>query len=253
MALLKQIWIRSPAFFRALDDIKGLKLLVSQATSHLMELRKRLQTVDEEVAVRAMRIPQIRQRQQNEVLLCDKLMYMQQVIQAKNDIQQLLESEDYLGALDVASLAKNIFNNQLVGIVCMRKVGDQLEEYENLVCEVLCNRFISAAIHWESDDELMVINKEDSQQGDLSLEQILVVLLQSNRLNTALMMYKTRLGEAMRLIVRTCILEYLTSFDPTLAPDPTQVIIIIIIIIIIITIIIIMIIYYYYYHILSLL
>ena len=23
MALLKQIWIRSPAFFRALDDIKG--------------------------------------------------------------------------------------------------------------------------------------------------------------------------------------------------------------------------------------
>jgi len=80
MALLKQIWIRSPAFFRALDDIKGLKVLVTQATTHLMDLRKRLQTVDEEVAVRAMRIPQIRQRQQNEVLLCDKLMYMQQVI-----------------------------------------------------------------------------------------------------------------------------------------------------------------------------
>lgn len=80
MALLKQIWIRSPAFFRALDDLKGLKVLVSQATSHLMDLRKKLQTVDEEVAVRAMRIPQIRQRQQNEVLLCDKLMYMQQVI-----------------------------------------------------------------------------------------------------------------------------------------------------------------------------
>ena len=223
MALLKQIWIRSPAFFRALDDIKGLKVLVSQATNHLMDLRKRLQTVDEEVAVRAMRIPQIRQRQQNEVLLCDKLMYMQQVIQAKNDIQQLLESEDYLGALDVASLAKNIYNNQLLGIVCMRKVGDQLEEYENLVCEVLCNRFISAAIHFESDDELLsMTSKEDTQQGDLSLEQILLVLLQANRLNTALLMYKTRLGEAMRLIVRTCILEYLTSFDPTLAPDPTQ-------------------------------
>ena len=242
MALLKQIWIRSPAFFRALDDIKGLKLLVSQATNHLMDLRQRLQTVDDEVAVRAMRIPQIRQRQQNEVLLCDKLMYMQQVIkqhhhhhhhhqhyhyhqvlQAKNDIQQLLESEDYLGALDVASLAKNIFNKQLVGIVCMRKVGDQLEEYENLVCEVLCNRFISAAIHFESDDEMLGIsNKDSNQQGDLSLEQILLVLLQANRLHTALMMYKTRLGEVMRLIVRTCILEYLTSFDPTLAPDPTQ-------------------------------
>ena len=30
VALLRQIWLRSPAFFRALDDIKGLQYQVSR-------------------------------------------------------------------------------------------------------------------------------------------------------------------------------------------------------------------------------
>ena len=34
MALLKHIWSRSPAFFRALDDIKGLQGQVRDSLTH---------------------------------------------------------------------------------------------------------------------------------------------------------------------------------------------------------------------------
>ena len=37
------------------------------------------------------------------------------------------------------------------------------------------------------------------------------------------MMYKSRLSEAVRLIVRTCVLEYLSVFDPTAAVDLLEV------------------------------
>lgn len=40
-----------------------------------------------------------------------------------------------------------------------------------------------------------------------------------DRLAPALGMYKARLAEALKLIIRTCVMEYLQSFDPTLAVD----------------------------------
>jgi hypothetical protein len=76
VALLKLIWTRSPAFFRALDDIKGLQFQVSRATASIRDLRDRLQTIDGDVALGAMRIPQMHRRQSNEAALHRKLSWL---------------------------------------------------------------------------------------------------------------------------------------------------------------------------------
>ena len=31
----------------------------------------------------------------------------------------------------------------------MRQLGNQLDDIDNLVCEVMCNKFVSLAIQWE--------------------------------------------------------------------------------------------------------
>jgi vacuolar protein sorting-associated protein 54 len=246
VALLKHIWSRSPAFFRALDDIKGLQAQVQQASSCLRTLRVKLQALDEETAVGAMRIPQMYTRQKNESCLSDKILSIQRVLQARTDIQCFLDLEDYLGALEEIGYAKKLFSEELVGLSCVRIVGQQLDEYDELVCEIMCNRFVSLAVEWDdigayedekngeperrndgfqlSESGLAPIGTESSPSGadSGSLEDLLVALLKCGRLSTALSMYKSRLSEAIKLIVRTCVQEYLSSsFDASLSSGPT--------------------------------
>ena len=63
VALLRQIWSKSTAFFRALDDIKGLQRQVVDAYKRLTALRSRLRLADEGVTTSSMRIPQLYRRQ----------------------------------------------------------------------------------------------------------------------------------------------------------------------------------------------
>ena len=247
VALLKHIWSRSPAFFRALDDIKGLQEQVQQASSLLRTLRIRLHALDEETAVAAMRIPQMFLRQKNESALSDKIASIQRVLQARSDIQCLLEVEDYLGALDEIGYAKQLFSKELVGLNCVKMIGQQLDSFDELVCEILCNRFVSLAVGWDEDtssttdredtlDEKGANSDDDysylggdgreretggSRGGDEAgtLEDLLIALLKCDHLPTALKSYKSRLSEAIKLIVRTCVQEYLsTSFESSLLP-----------------------------------
>ena len=243
IALLKHIWSRSPAFFRALDDIKGLQTQVQAASSCLTRLRIRLQSIDEETAVGAMRIPQMYTRQKNESSLSEKIACIQRVLQARTEIQCLLDVEDYLGALHEIGFAKKLFSDELVGLSCVGMVGQQLNEYDDLVCEIMCNRFVSLAVECEEfeiieDDRVMKVERRGSNILDEfdstsleasgidaasggneseSLENLMLALLRCGRLASALNMYKNRLSEAIKLIVRTCVQEYLSSsFDPSM-------------------------------------
>ena len=76
VALLRQIWSKSNAFFRALDDIKGLQRQVAEAYKRLTALRSRLRLADEGVTTSSMRIPQLYRRQVNEWIMIDINFYL---------------------------------------------------------------------------------------------------------------------------------------------------------------------------------
>jgi vacuolar protein sorting-associated protein 54 len=101
LALLKQIWMKSTAFFRALDDIKGLQVLVANASLKLAALRSSLRSADEGIAMSAMRIPQLYRRRKNQRSLGSMLQFIHQVMEGKKAIEELLSMEDYVGALNV--------------------------------------------------------------------------------------------------------------------------------------------------------
>lgn len=214
-ALLKQIWVRSPAFFRALDDLTGIQVLVTNTYKRLGALREQMAIIDNEVAVSALRIPQMYLRQNNEMKLYDKLIMIKQIIEKKGYIQSLIDAEDYLGAVEVIINAKEMYAS-LSELTCLKKLGQQLDEYDRLINEILCNRFISEAIDFDCDK---VTNTKPAPRETSSFGQILVTLVHINKLQAALMMYKSRLSDSLRLIIRTCVIEYLAAFDPTLASE----------------------------------
>lgn len=79
VALLRQIMSKSPAFFRALDDIHNLQSMVSRAASRIIHIRRELRGFDNEIVAGPLRIPRLDQRRANEKLLHEKLLYMQRV------------------------------------------------------------------------------------------------------------------------------------------------------------------------------
>lgn len=269
MALLKHIWSRSPAFFRALDDIKGLQGQVAQASACLTRLRSKVQALDNEVALGALCIPQMHCRQRNECALSDKIACIQRVVESRASIQYLLEVEDYLGALEVIHECRTLFAEEgLGGLTCVRATGRQLDEYYEFVCEILTSKFVSLAVQWDDqddnaaaayddddeelgdgvgddvdngaafvgdvndDDDLLpnsatttkrrrqkkkassslssvLVSSSSSSEASVALEQLLLALLKCDRLPSALHMYKQRLSDAVKLVVRTCVQEYL--------------------------------------------
>jgi hypothetical protein len=61
------------------------------------------------------------------------------------------------------------------------------------------------------------LNNEPKLTQEASLKQLLQSLMHTERTQSALNMYKNRLLDAIKLIVRTCVMEYLSFFDPSMA------------------------------------
>ena len=108
VALSKQITSKSPAFFRALTDIQQLRRSAAEAVNYVNVLRSTLQSADSEVCVSAMRVPQLSRRQHNLNALSEKLQVLQQVLLARDTIQERIAAEDFLTALDVIRGTKQV-------------------------------------------------------------------------------------------------------------------------------------------------
>jgi Vacuolar-sorting protein 54, of GARP complex len=165
VALLKQIWLKSTAFFRALDDIKGLQSLVAVASAKLCTLRTSLRAADEGIALSAMKIPQLYRRRTNEKALCSLLQHTQQVLQGKMAIEELLGLEDYVGALQVVSATRSIYSEHLAALAALRAIGSQLEEYSGMICDVMCNKFVNACVSWDVDESVDLHGLSDASNG----------------------------------------------------------------------------------------
>jgi hypothetical protein len=108
VVLLKQISSRSPAFFRALTDIQQLRGRVQEVVTNIRRLRHTVRSVDDKVAVGSLRVPKLSRRHANLAVLHDKLELVQQVLKARDTVQELLAAEDFLTALDVIRGAKEV-------------------------------------------------------------------------------------------------------------------------------------------------
>lgn len=261
VALLRQIWSRSPAFFRALDDLKGLQHDVHEALKELKQVRGTMSQINSETIVPAMKIPSLSKRHKNCRALHDKLEHLRQWMQGRLAILALLEAEDYFSVHELLFTTKRIYQEHLQGIHTVKMLAQQLQDIEAGVNEVLCNKFVTMAIQWtecmpvatttgsepspskassnsgkanntyNADFDFDEItqqghgsngSKADERASLLIQEQqelctrLLQSLIANEALLPALNMYKSRLLDALKLIIRTCVMEYISNFDPSM-------------------------------------
>lgn len=264
LALLKLIWSRSPSFFRALDDINGLQKKVAEASSQTVSLRQSLRSFDNIASQSPMRISRLEVRRRNLKTTYSVLLHMQAVIQGASVIENLIQVEDVLGAMQVLSHTRNQVTTAMSSLSCMHALLQHLNQYDDHIKDVMSIRFVNMAIEYDdfnddnnsNDDRRSSVTSNTSknntnnghpsyqtrpdtsvseglsldllvQKDDLatsmdvvmscqqeSFRLLVKVLFESNRLSGALQSYHTRLMHSIRLIVRTCVLEYLSGFDP---------------------------------------
>lgn len=213
VALLRQIWTRSPDFFRALEDIKSLELRVVKAVIHVKGLRSELENADEAIALGAIQIRKLHQRLRNEIQLQDKIKSMQRLLEDINLIQNLLTTNNFLGALQIILSAKRLYEEELSKLQCMLPFYRRVESLETLVCDTLCELFVTKALREFDDSEVDLANNGNSvesmkREETDEIKEILRVLRIANFLNPTILKYQAHLEDSIQLITRTCVLEY---------------------------------------------
>ena len=222
MALLRQIWTRSPDFFRALEDIRSLEVQVVKAVIHVRGLRSGLQNADEALAMGAIQIPKLYHRQRNEELLHAKITQMLRFQEDLCLIQTLISGGDYRVALNIILSSKELYQQELASLLCMKASYRKLESFNTFVCNYLTDLFISTAVRRSDvypNEDLDSLNTAafsvsgTSEEGFDILQDVLSALLTANQLPSALEQYADRLEDSLKLFLRTCIREYSTPLS----------------------------------------
>ncbi|CAM9355766.1 unnamed protein product [Ectocarpus fasciculatus] len=217
VALLKQIWSRSPAFFRASDDIRALQEQVKTA-GHMISARRRdLQNIAAGLQSGPMRIPHLHTRAQNQRKLLHKLSSIQRILKGRAAVETLMSVEDHLGALQVTSDTLACYRKECADVVALKVVGEQLQQYEDAIGQVMCDKFASMALAGEEISTGDGADYDVEAEGAQALAALLRALLEVNKTEPALQLYNARLLECVKIVVRSCVSEYLVHLDTDLS------------------------------------
>lgn len=233
IALLKQICLKSPAFFRTIDDIRLLHEKVSEALKRTAVIQKYMKLTNANSVKLSLAIPAMQQKRTNCELLQVKLDSLRKVIDGRRTVLILLQSDDYLNALNViVELLQLYETHQLHKIESVRSIEAELHKYQHFICDIMGNKFVSMAVQWTDEEPSHSIESDKAEKsdnvssGDLEsreyMKQLLLMLIKVNRFDNALLMFKRRITDDVQLIWRTCALEYLQVFDPTTAMSILQ-------------------------------
>jgi vacuolar protein sorting-associated protein 54 len=200
VCLLGQISERAGVFMDGLQTTHVLKDHVMEACRSVNLLRQVMRSLEDDVVLEALRVPRLSQRQKNLVALQEQLVLMQEVRRSKDSIEALICTEDFGGALDIIDSARGLLRGGLQDLQCMTRAAVSLNEFGALVGNLLADRFVTTAVSKEfSDTEKRLLL--DTTSG----------LKRLGELPKALDLYRQRLEEDLKLIMRTVVGDYLAS------------------------------------------
>lgn len=175
--------------------------------------RRELQNIATGLKSGAMRIPHLYTRAENQRKLLHKVTAMQRVLDGRQAVETLMSIEDHLGALQVTTDTLACYKAECVDVVALQSVGAQLQQYEDAIGQVMCDKFASMAM--EGDAAIGIGAANDAQPGEDSLAMVTLLraLLVVGKTEPALQLYTTRLLDCIKIVVRSCVSEYLVHLD----------------------------------------
>ncbi|XP_055950284.1 vacuolar protein sorting-associated protein 54-like [Argiope bruennichi] len=160
--IAKQISMRSEAFFHAMTSHDALMDQLTDVIKCVCDLRERIHVIEEVLVTGPMKILRLKRRQKNLNDIYKKLNLISTVHQTQPTIQKLLNTSDFVGALDMIYTTQDVLAQELSGIHSFRHLGSQLAEMEKVIGKMMVNdfvRYITADLN-RPHTELLVMEEE---------------------------------------------------------------------------------------------
>lgn len=207
---LKLIISRSPAFFSTIDDINQLKRLVQHTLQTVKSLKKNVNSLSYHLTSGSMYITKLQQRRNNSLLLHNVLATVQYILQNYRLLQQLIIVDDILSAITALQVVQDAYTPELHNVVALNFLSEKLNYYSNYIRSNLSEKFLHYAAN-------VSIEEEDGEALVLLLQALYVM----QTLHSVYEQYQAKLKDNVKLIIRTCLLEYqITNYiDDSAAPS----------------------------------
>ena len=203
-ALLQQISSRSAQFFDALDALEDARREVGAACDQVFQLRRQCAGLKHVCAEKTAAIPALQRRRRNLETLGGALASCLQVQSSRESIQVLLDNREWLAALDLIQSAEaQLSAGDLERVQALQRHRRILAQFRGQAAAEMCQALVNRCLGDEGSAE--------------PLPPLLEGLDRCGAKKAALAAYAKRLGEEMRLVLRTVVGEYINSEAPTAA------------------------------------
>ncbi|CDW54712.1 Vacuolar protein sorting-associated protein 54 [Trichuris trichiura] len=154
---------KSQAFFQLMTFHDELQKQIDRASSATKMLREQMQGISALLSDRWLKLISLQNRRARivelskrvivhavtsiftDISVVDALLQLDiisTIVQIHSTVQSLLNSSDYMAALELVSTTKAVLNEDLKGIVCFRHMHAELIEMEDLITHILKDAFL---------------------------------------------------------------------------------------------------------------
>lgn len=141
--LNNQLASKSNAFWKTVISYGSLYSELSDARNKVTSMRKNLQSVNEKVYLRIVKVMELYKARQQKQKLLHKLQDIACLRDAQITVQMLLNQNDYPKALECIETAQDVLGSELRGVVCFRHLSTQLQELYKVIGRMLQEEFVS--------------------------------------------------------------------------------------------------------------
>lgn len=139
--IAKQVTRRSSAFFHAMTSQDTIMEEMNEAALNVKTLRENLKKTDEFFVRQSLELIQLEHIKSNKTVVLEKLKLMSHVYKTRPTINLLLNSQDYVAALDLITATQDILAKELIGIHCFKHLSSELTGLGRMIDQMLAGEF----------------------------------------------------------------------------------------------------------------
>nr|CAB3267649.1 vacuolar protein sorting-associated protein 54 [Phallusia mammillata] len=133
MAIVRQISLRSDAFFKAMSSHDQLHEYLTSTQNCVKNLLTKVKEVDRNIVQNSLQVVNLHHTLRNSEVLLERLHMVVTVHQTQPTIQLLLSTSEYAGSLDLIRTTQEVLHQELAGLHCFRHLSSQLTEMERVI------------------------------------------------------------------------------------------------------------------------
>jgi vacuolar protein sorting-associated protein 54 len=177
LLITRALSTKSHCFHDAVRSHDEIQSFLSTTRNAIQSLRNELSNYDSQSLLTLLRLCRLIRQRQNQRELLKRLQSLTIVKQTHSQVQALLKTSDYLSALDLIDVTRDIVTTQLNDLICLRFYDAQLNELYLFIINLMREEFgLILTNHLLNQQDLLLTNDylEEDKLGTILIGLIRV-------------------------------------------------------------------------------